>query len=292
MRIIRNKTFLTILNIVVAIAAGFYVVYELRVRVGQAGVFPGTGSWDLFFIVLVLLPVNLGLEAQKWRIAVAKEQRVSFVQAFFYVVTSLPYGVLTPSRVGEWYGRARNMEKTGRGVVLGAMTGIAQQIVTVVAGVAGLLYLGKGDVKLWLIAGIALFILGFIVVLILNRHKTWYNTDLMKEKGFVKVFILSVIRYLVFSTQFVLLMMFFGVKAGIGAIYSAIAAGYLFSYFLPLNSIVELGIRMGTVLYIMSGMGVDPVGVVWATLMVWVINIVLPSLAGSILIVREAVKGV
>ncbi len=289
-KIIRNKSFLTLLNLIVALGAVIYLWHAFSLRSTGLGVLPQTGDFSFLLVAVALIMVNLGFEAQKWRIAVSSEQRLSFGWALFYIVSSLPYGILTPSRIGEWYGRSRDFPRPGRGFVLSSLPGIAQQMITVIAGAVGVLILGNGNSTVWIGVISASVLLCVVSYIVLRKKRIWSGIGQIEWRLFVIMLMLSFLRYIVFSTQYVLLLKFFGVDGKWIILYAAIAVGYLVSYLLPLNAFVELGLRSSTVGYILGSIGASGQAVLWATVTVWFINVVLPSAAGSIMLVFRAVR--
>ncbi len=289
-KIVKNKSFLTVINFLVASGTIIYLIYTFRKQAAELTALPRVEHWILGVLALLLMPLNLALEAQKWRIAVAGERKVSFSMALYYVISSLPYGIITPSRVGEWYGRSRDFDRPGRGFVLSAIPGIAQQITTIMAGIIGLLILKQWSWRVWLLSGLTFLLLFSVVIFFLRKRQLWQGRDKIDWIVFGNIFILSVLRYVVFSTQYVLLIRFLGVDLELSILYSSIAVGYLVSYLLPLNSFVELGVRSGTLVFILEDMTTKVSALLWATLLVWLVNIALPSLVGSLYLVRNSIR--
>ena len=286
-KFIRNKSFLTILNLAVACITVFYLVKEFGPRAHNMGLGVVTAGRWLLAITLLMMPLNLALETQKWRVAMGEEAALSFGRAYFYVLSALPYGILTPSRIGEWWGRARDLPHRDRGFVLGSLTGIAQQTVTIVMGIAGLIYMGFSDRQNLLIAAfIILIALLPVEYFVLNKRAKWSRNDSNVWIIMCKLLLLSLLRYIVFATQFMFLLKFFSVPGSAMCLYSAIVTGYLVSFLLPLNAFVELGLRSGVMVMILG----NKPGVVYATFLIWVINVMVPALVGSILLFWESIK--
>jgi len=60
-------------------------------------------SWQQpgFWAVVVLMPLNWGIESRKWQVLVLHVQRFSFLSAFKSVLSGCSVTMLTPNRVGE-----------------------------------------------------------------------------------------------------------------------------------------------------------------------------------------------
>ncbi|MFN4123056.1 MAG: hypothetical protein ACK4GL_07100, partial [Flavobacteriales bacterium] len=56
-------------------------------------------------LILLLLPLNWGLEAWKWKISLSGILHLPYLKAFRSVIAGTATGVITPNRVGEFAGR-------------------------------------------------------------------------------------------------------------------------------------------------------------------------------------------
>ena len=96
--------------------------------------------------------------------------------------------------------------------------------------------------------------------------------------------LLSFLRYLVFIVQYYLLFVLFGVDASPGTVWSVISLMFLVMAVIPTIALVEVGLRGSISLQLMGLFTENSLGVVLASVSIWLINLVLPALAGSILI--------
>jgi hypothetical protein len=106
------------------------------------------------------------------------------------------------------------------------------------------------------------------------------------------VMLLSLFRYLVFSTQFYLLLRLFGVSIPYFNALVLIALIYFIMAIIPTVALTELGIRGSVSLYIFGLYfahlipltGVNNMGVFAASTLLWFINLGLPALIGTIFV--------
>src|SRR4051812_18758305 len=55
--------------------------------------------------VLLLMAVNWGIEAVKWKVCIHRIQKIPLLTAFKAVLSGVSFAVNTPNRVGEYLGR-------------------------------------------------------------------------------------------------------------------------------------------------------------------------------------------
>jgi len=282
----RNKIFLTLINFIVAVWTVIYLFNLFNSKMLVVKIEHIRLLYKVVVIVILMMPINLALETQKWRIAMNK-LNISFLSSFFIVISSIPYGIITPWRIGEWWGRIRNMSEQGKFFLISSLTGFAQQIITIFWGIISLLFLGfNGKKKILIISLCILVILFFIIYLVLEKRNKWFEYEKRKETVLVNLLFLSLVRYLVFATQFVLLLRVFVLDISILNLYSAVAISYLVSFLLPLNSFIELTLRSSVLIFILG----NNIGVIYATVLIWIINIMFPGLVGSVLLILENFK--
>ena len=58
-----------------------------------------------FWLIIILVFANWGLEARKWQVILKKLERISFFTAFKAVLSGLTLSLNTPNRIGEYGGR-------------------------------------------------------------------------------------------------------------------------------------------------------------------------------------------
>ncbi len=98
--------------------------------------------WNLFAVILLMI-LNWGIEAIKWKLSVRKIQKVSFIRAFKAVFSGVSFSVSTPNRMGEYLGRVLYMDEGNRlkTISITIVGSISQLIITLLMGCIGLLIL-------------------------------------------------------------------------------------------------------------------------------------------------------
>ncbi|MEW6469297.1 MAG: lysylphosphatidylglycerol synthase domain-containing protein [Bacteroidota bacterium] len=265
----------------------------------------------LLGLVLVLMPLNWSLEALKWRMLVARLEPLSFFRALQGVWCGLSVSIFTPNRVGEFSGRIFLLEKADRiRAALLTFAGNAAQVF-VTLGMAALsfvlwrlfglelpahdesaYYYSQGVLNGVSLTGLLSFIfalsLAALVLLfrgrITNRHALVIRSISAPE--WRKLIWLSLARYMVFLLQFYLLLRLFDVDVRFGAALILIPLVFFLITVIPTFALTEIGVRGSAALFLFSLVSDNESGILAASLLLWMINLALPALAGLFLIFR------
>ncbi len=274
----------------------------------------GPLQWKLWLVV-ALMPLNWGIEARKWQLALRPVESVAFKDAFKAIFTGITLASFTPNRTAEYLGRILYIREGHRisAISLTIVCSIAQLLITLVIGLAGILYLrpaaqlriGQGQPGL----NIELNALLIVVVLLLVSLTFIYFrlsrvTALLakvpgarKYEAYIKVLqnfdatillrilFLSFGRYIVFIIQYSLIFPVFGVYLGFGEVWGGISVVFLVMAVVPtFTFLTELGLRWGASIQVLELFSPNMVGVFAASFAIWLINLIIPALIGSLLI--------
>src|SRR5579871_4864256 len=102
----------------------------------------GPDRWRLW-LVLGLMPVNWGIEARKWQLALRPIGGLPYGRAFRAIFTGTAVASFTPNRMGEYLGRILYIKEGHRtqGIALTIACSMAQLMITLALGLAGIFYL-------------------------------------------------------------------------------------------------------------------------------------------------------
>jgi len=266
----------------------------------------GYEQYMMLFLVLLLMPINWALEAYKWYYLMQRFGfQVAFPSAFKTTLTGLSYSLVLPGGIGEYLGRAEAIPKgeAWRGAGVLSIARIAQLYATLLFGGISLsVFLWDKAYYTWLIIFLSLVLLCWSIFIFSTSLALWLEHKLGQQYRFVSdlldpwlrkgwdkvwVFLLSTLRYIVFSFQFYLVLLVFGVQGSVSQLFSGIASSFLFKSFFP--SFLDLGPRELAVTLFFSDMGVSMAQVLQASLLVWTVNVLLPGTAGALLLLRNAI---
>jgi hypothetical protein len=272
----------------------------------------GTGSWKLA-LVMVLMLVNWGLEARKWQLAIRTIQPLSFLQSWKAVFTGTTLAFFTPNRIGEYMGRILYIHEGKRiqAISLTIVCSIGQLLVTWWAGIGGILYLQEHAnqatihtfASLWMktvlyvTAGAAViltlfyFRLAWLVRWVekiprIEKAVAWIRVlDSFNATILLRIMSLSVLRYSVFIGQYYLLFDVFNVPLTAAQVAGSVSVIFLVLSIVPTIAVItELGVRWKIGIEVVQLFNSNITGILATSLAIWIINLVIPALLGSLLI--------
>ncbi|HZX57989.1 MAG TPA: lysylphosphatidylglycerol synthase domain-containing protein, partial [Mucilaginibacter sp.] len=272
----------------------------------------GSGAWKLW-AVLMLVPVNWGIESRKWQLLLAPVESISLFNAFKAVLAGLAFSMNTPNRVGEYGGRVVFVHEGHRwkAFSLTIVGSFSQIIVTFVMGLAGLFFMlhnpltlaGIASYQIWVevfFYGCVVVAVGFILLYFrLGAILKWVE-KIPKTQKFLqhlavieslpvtvllRTLSLSVARYIIFVFQYILLLQLFAVELPGWHFFWLITVLYLVLAVTPTIALAELGFRGQLSLLLFTLVSNNKFGIVGAATAIWLVNLVIPALAGSMVFV-------
>ena len=258
---------------------------------------------------LLLVPVNWGFEAWKWKLSVDPSHRISFGQAFRATLSGVSFSVTMPNRIGEYLGRVLYLPEGRRlqAVPLTLVGSFAQLLVTLVMGTAGLVVLKKPlllhfeGLVIWyqfalyglLAVIVILTLLYFKVASVVQLYKRWikiqrhlYLVEALGQFGvqlLIKILLLSFLRYCVFLLQYVLIFNLCGVEIDAALLAWLMSVVFLAMSVIPSIALLELGLRGEISLKLVGIYTANTLGITITTISIWFMNLVVPAVIGSLL---------
>ncbi len=298
------------LNIVLVIIALSYLAYKFTSYHHQnySVLFLeilSKGNISLLIIALFFTVLNYGLEAFKWQLLLSPLQKVNLVNAYKSILAGITISIFTPNRTGEVIGKVLylDLQEKLKAAMLNFSGSMAQMICTSLAGLWGTIiylnYFALKDVNLpttKVIYSIAIICSALAFLIYFNQQKfflwtskkkwaqkfriSFTNQQQFKSSLQVKVLLLSLIRYLVFSTQLILLLRFCGIHASFFQLFLLCTVFFLVMWFLPSFALTELGVRGSVAVLIFQNVSNNISGALLAVVLLWIINVALPALIG------------
>jgi hypothetical protein len=265
-------------------------------------------SYFFLFLVFVLMILNWGLESYKWKLLVNRIQDYSFFKSFQSVLAGLSISMFTPNRTGEFLGRMFFIKEELRlkSITLSVAGSMAQWSATLFFGSLSLL----AALKYNLIKIDSFFLLLFLVALLIScilsllilyhpnlilhftrntRINYWIQKVTVRKipNSFMNSLVLiSLFRYLIFVLQFYLLLLIFKTDISVFKLVILIPCIFTAITLLPTFAFSEIGIRGNVALFFLSSYSQNSLGIVSAALLIWVINLLIPSLIGGLFILN------
>jgi hypothetical protein len=320
-----NKSIKIVTNYIVGpivfVLLGLFIYWQItrqhnwRTSLGEVlrGV-TGPQQWKLW-LVLALMLVNWGLEARKWQLALRPLGGISYGNAFKAVFTGAAVASFTPNRMGEYLGRILYIREGHRtqAVALTIACSISQLMITLVVGLAGTIYAEAAPhrplpaqshlpLALNILLGIVLVLL--ISLTFIYFRLAWVAGLLLKIPGtqrfsaylkilenfdatiLMRILFLSFGRYIVFIAQYSLVFPVFGVNISFWQAGGGMSVVFLVMAVVPtFTFLTELGLRWEASIQVLELYSPNTVGIFAASFAIWLINLIIPALIGSLLIV-------
>ena len=248
-------------------------------------------SFEALFFLILLTSLNWFFEIKKWQLLVSHIRIVSFNIAAIQALTSHATTLFTPMRAGEYGVKAMYFKKGGRKEVLklNLLGNLLQMMVTTMFGVLGALIILNLIFPQW-------FLLGLIVCLLVavffflglkfkwfSRLGVFFQTTHLSSRFSLKVCAYALLRYLVFSHQFYVLLVFFNIEMSYFTALSIIATMYLLSSLVPVLSVFDVVLKGGIAVVLFGFFGIEALPILVISTVMWLFNTVSPAIAGSLL---------
>ena len=322
--ILRNKNIKKIFKYIIAPVLGAWLFYSLYQQIKaqpdlglsitllkQAPY--GPQAWK-FWSVIVMVFLNWGFEARKWQILVWPIQQMKFVTAFKSVLTGVALSINTPNRIGEYGGRILYVKEGSRikAISLSIAGSISQLIITLLMGCFSLYYLLQYQLQpeesliglsyfwietLLILSSVVLFLLvlfffrlSWLIKLVekipvMAKYIQYINVlEAFTPKLLLRLLSLSFFRFITFVLQYILLLQVLGVDVFWWEGFPIISILFLVLAVVPSFAIADLGIRGKFSTALLGIYSTNQVGILGTTFGIWFINLFIPALAGSILI--------
>lgn len=257
---------------------------------------------------------NLGVEAKKWQLLMQIIQPITFWRSLRAVFSGQALALSTPNRVGEYVGRIVYLNEGNRlrSLSLSAVGSFGQIIATFSMGLVGLLLIYNDVVKnlpatnalsVYWIQGFA-YVLSIIVIfqIVFYYNLSWVTKVFEKitwvakyayfiqklenlhNKELTKILCLSFLRYVIYVGQYLLLFQLFQVNIIWWQIISLVCLQLMLMAILPSVALAELGVRGQISIALFGLFSTNTIGIIATISGIWLINLIIPALAGSLLI--------
>ncbi len=313
------------INLVILVGSFFYIYSVFNNKMPEfSNLFENfafiPASQIAFFVgtLVLLMLVNWGLESLKWKWLISPIYKISFFSAFKSILLGVFTGLFLPNRTGEWMGRIFSVPNSSKAALfVHTMIGnFAQLLTTIIMGIVALIYfsnfrsqlwqqistietLGGIPIKYWIVMVITLVIIFIATMLYLNSKTKRIKESLkylqeISLATYVKIAVISGFRYLVFTLQYLLMFALFSVKIPLFDLIMLISLYFFILAAIPSVVYTEAGIRGGVGVFLFGLyshlQGIDEwsmaTQVVLVTLIVWLVNIILPAIVGSVFLYR------
>ncbi len=267
-------------------------------------------GWLMVVTVMALMLVNWGIEALKWKRLMEPVEHISFIKSFKAILAGVAFSSATPNRIGEYVGRVMYLKQSStiRAVVVTIVGNFSQILATLGFGWLGLLYYNFMEPTIWsklllvaltLLMGLsAVFYFRIDLVVVIAQRISWFKKAVtylqvirrITQKELLQVLLLSVLRYMVFTAQYLFLLYALGAEIAIVKGFMMISLYYLVLMMVPSITIADLGIRGETSLAFIGKCTANTVGILSATAAIWFVNLIVPAVLGLVLLAFRRIR--
>jgi uncharacterized membrane protein YbhN (UPF0104 family) len=272
------------------------------------------GAFQLFsdnkgalFLVIFLMPFNWLMEVLKWKNSIKPITQITMSNAIIGVLAGVAMGFVTPHAIGDYFAKVFSINHKDRKKALGLIliSRLMQMLPTAFFGIVAFYIFSQKNLSQidfpFSITYPILSFLGFLIIIIfviifLNRKHPRIKDYIqpVKSMGFKLITILaglSFLRYIIFSTQFLLLLSVLNLKINVFLQFMGIAFMFLAKSILPtFNFLSDLGIREFSVALFFESLEVEVAPIIASGLILWLINIALPAFIGLFFIPQLKLK--
>jgi hypothetical protein len=286
----------------------FYSIWlQIRSQLPTVGTeFWRQGETRYLVVALLLMPLNVSLEVFKWKFLAGAAQPMSQLQAWKSYLAGIALSLITPNRIGEYPGRILYLKRknTIRLVSVSILGAFAQFIALFAFGIVGLIYYNVAFPGTWqkLVLAAACITLLLLTLLFFRfeqgaaylEHRKWLNRFAtyrhiirrFSAREQLVVLALSMLRFLVYTFQFLLLLKWMHIDLlSLPGLMMALLYFWAVAV-IPSIAFAELGIRGQVSLFLFQHFTGNTIGILSAALGLWCINLIVPAIIGSILLVR------
>lgn len=266
-------------------------------------------TWDnawLIALALALMPVCWLLESAKWRLLMGPVLNLKLREALRAVLGGISISLFTPNRIGEYGGRILFVpSKYNWWAVMATLVGsFAQNLVNIAIGLVGVMafllfmpevpYAFRTGLGVLVVLALCIAVAVYFYMPSLGQYavrvkapkwlrKPWRALGMLSHvhtPHLSGALAYSFLKYVVFCSQFVLLLTYFGVVVPPGWLIAGLAVMYLMQTSIPLPPFVDVMVRSELVILLWAGFAVNELSVFAASFFIWIINLLIPAFFG------------
>ncbi len=286
-----------------------YSIYHQVVK-QAASLSPGvclhTGPPVFLWLCIGLMFVNTSLEGYKWFLLARTVQPIAYSRAFASYLAGVAFSIITPNRIGEYPGRILYLGggNTFRFINVSVLGVMAQLSSVYLFGMAGLIYYNiafPAFIAKMALAGCLLA--NVFIIIVYWRFEAWvpamakigclrrfsiYGRLLNRVSARRQAAILgiSALRFAIFTAQYLFLLRWMNVCMPLAEGFCMSALFFWVMAVIPSVALTELGVRGAVSLFLFRHFSDNLAGMAAASAGIWALNLIIPSVIGSVLIAR------
>nr|WP_321454155.1 hypothetical protein [uncultured Carboxylicivirga sp.] len=291
-----QRSVLRLLLIGVSIAAYYFIINRLYQFEHWEEIFKlkhiENRQLGLFFVFICLWACNIFFESKKWQVLISPFTYISLIDSVKQFFAGSFTAVGSPARVAEPGGRMILLDKSLRiyALIMTSIGGFLQNVVIAFFGFL-VIYLNDFSLKtsvfndsLLLYFFIIIAVLSLIIVLFFFKEqirRMWIQLKKVKIKVIIHALIYSLLRYLVFNIQLIVLICMMLPNINFVEVLNLTPVYFLIITIIPSFFLADIGIRGSTAIFVFSRITSNEPILLVAILLLWLFNVFFPALIGS-----------
>lgn len=312
----KNKKYLNILIKLTIVGLAFWFVYSKVNNQHNLSNFTNlVESLDntllnyALILVVFLMFVNWALEVVKWKYLLRNIEKVSLWKATKSVFCGLTWAIFTPNRIGEYGGRILLLKPDHRakGAVLMGVGLFAQLVLTSFFGALSIAWFVTTFMNtpvsinfgIWLIA--IIYALAFVILyfnvhwvdqwvgkfIFLRKIRPFFAVLLeVNSKDLLYVLLLSLFRFLIFSSQYIILLLIILPDIPMISMLLMIFILFFVQAAVPTLDIFDFSVRSYVASNLFSYVTTQEIAVMAVVSCIWFVNLILPAIIGSFFVLN------
>lgn len=267
----------------IILSCAFYTIY-VKIQ-SYEGSFPKLAFLDIL-VLLCFSVCNWSLEVFKWKTLVSSIKTISYNTALSQSLAAHTTAIITPNKIGEYGAKASFFKKELRKKILG-LTFIGNGYQMLITSLFGIIGITLFDSKLFNINGILLIsifiLLGVSAIYYLHKTKNifkYFNS--ISKSIHINVFSLCLLRYLVFSFQYIFILKIFGVYNSYTTLVPLIWLIYFISSCIPSFALFDFAIKGSVAIFIFTPFNISTEIILATAFLMWLFNYAIPAIIGAI----------
>ena len=309
--LLKYKRIVFLLIKLVIIGCAFYFIHQKLISnellsfqdlQQQLSILFSKNGWYLL-LLLLFTDANWLLEIYKWQLLATVEQKTTFHEAYEQSLASLTSSIITPNRIGEYAVKALYFKKDSRKkiIALNFIGNLSQLTATIIFGIIGFIFIFLSfdihfppvNIQKMFIAIAIVSILYYVVkltgiskIVTIQLKKAIAYLEEVSFKFYIKILVISAVRYLIFSHQFYFLLRLFEIETNYFTLINLIFCSYFIASILPSLAIFDWALKGSIAVFMFNFIGLNVLTIITVTTIMWLLNVAIPALLGSIFVLN------
>ncbi|MES2704090.1 MAG: lysylphosphatidylglycerol synthase transmembrane domain-containing protein [Bacteroidota bacterium] len=299
-------------NYMLGIAISLVLLWSIKMQAGRqlatinADTWNHTGWNGYLAASIVLMILNQVLETGKWYLLCRMIAPLTFAKALRSYLAGIAVALVTPNRIGDYPARILYLggKSTFRYISVAVLGIMAQLSAIFLFGLAGLIYYNSvfpSFAAKMVLAGCA--IANVLLIIGYWRFRLWlpalarmprlrrfaaYGRLLARfsSAAQLRVLLISVARFGIFTAQYLFLLRWMNVSVPLVDGFWTAALFFWAMAVIPSIAFTGVIIRTKVSMMLFGHFSANTVGIVAATVGIWILNLAVPAIIGSILMIR------